>query len=207
MTNEQSSYRQIMKATSIFGGVQVFQIIIRIIRSKFIAVLLGPTGMGIAGLLNSTIELVGAMSNFGLGKSAVKNVSSANATGKKARVDTVITVLKRLVWITGILGTIIAIILSSWLSRIAFGSTEYTLAFVWISITLLFTQLTSGQLVILQGLRKLKHLAKASLSGSFMGLIITVPLYYFFGIDAIVPGIIINAAIRLIISWYFSRKI
>jgi len=36
---EQTSYKQIVKATSLFGGVKVFNIIIAIIRSKFIAVL------------------------------------------------------------------------------------------------------------------------------------------------------------------------
>lgn len=205
--HQQSSYRQIMKATSIFGGVQVFQIIIQVIRSKFIAVLLGPAGMGIAGLLNSTIGLISGMTNFGLGTSAVKNVSEASATGDEYRVATVIKVLRRLVWITGTLGTVVAIVLSSWLSKITFGNTDYTLAFIWISITLLFKQLTSGQLVILQGLRKIQYLAKANLSGSFLGLIITVPLYYYFGIDAIVPGIIITALISLILSRYFSKKV
>ena len=55
MAEQQSSYRQIMKATSIFGGVQVFQIFFQVIRSKFIAVLIGPVGMGIVGLLTSTL--------------------------------------------------------------------------------------------------------------------------------------------------------
>jgi len=45
MSEQPNSYKQIVKATSLFGGVQVFNIIISIIRSKFIAVLLGPTGM------------------------------------------------------------------------------------------------------------------------------------------------------------------
>lgn len=207
MTERQSSYRQIMKATSLFGGVQVFQIIIAVIRSKFIAVLLGPTGMGIAGLLNSTIALIGALTNFGLGTSAVKNVSAANATGNNIKIATVIIVLRRLVWITGILGTIVTLVLSSWLSKITFGNTEYTLAFIWISITLLMKQITTGQFVLLQGLRKLQFLAKANLSGSFLGLIITVPLYYLYGIDAIVPGIIITALISLTLSWYFSGKV
>ena len=54
MHAQQSSYRQIMKATSLFGGVQIFQIIISVIRSKFVAILLGPSGMGIVGLLAST---------------------------------------------------------------------------------------------------------------------------------------------------------
>ncbi len=58
MTKESSSYKQILKATSIFGGVQVFNIIISILRAKFIAVIIGPVGMGIFGLLTSTLSLI-----------------------------------------------------------------------------------------------------------------------------------------------------
>lgn len=207
MSDQQSSYRQIMKATSIFGGVQVFNIIISIIRSKFIAVLLGPSGMGIAGLLTSTTGIISGLTNFGLGISAVRDVASANGTGNEIRIATVVTVLRRWVWATGILGTLVMLSLSPWLSQLTFGNRDYTLAFIWISITLLFTQLSTGQLVILQGMRKLQYLAKASLTGSALGLIITVPLYYRFGIDGIVPAIIFTSIISLSLSWYFAKKI
>ena len=207
MSNQQSSYRQIMKATSLFGGVQVFNIIIAIVRSKFIALLLGPAGMGIAGLLNSTTGLISALTNFGLSTSGVRNIASANASGNELRIAKVITILRRWVWVTGTLGTIVMIALSPLLSQLTFGNRQYTWAFIWISITLLFTQLSTGQLVILQGMRKLHYMAKASLAGSAFGLIITLPLYYKFGIDAIVPAIIITSLISLLLSYYFARKV
>jgi len=207
MTEKQSSYRQIMKATSLFGGVQIFNIIISIIRSKFIAVLLGPAGMGIAGLLTSTTGLITGLTNFGLATSAVRNIASANSTGNQTRIGTVVTVVRRWVWITGTLGTLVMLGLSPWLSQLTFGNHDYTLAFIWISISLLFTQLSTGQLVILQGMRKLQYQAKASLTGSVLGLIITVPLYYSFGIDGIVPAIIITSLISFSISWFFAKKV
>jgi len=207
MSEQPNSYKQIVKATSLFGGVQVFNIIIAIIRSKFIAVLLGPTGMGIAGLLTSTTGLIAGLTNFGLGTSAVKNVAEANGAGNVSRIATIVTVLRRLVWVTGLLGTIITIIVSPWLSQITFGNKDYTYAFMYLSITLLLNQLSSGQMVVLQGLQKLKHLAKANLSGSILGLLISVPLYYLWGVKAIVPAIIISSLAALFFSWYFSNKI
>jgi O-antigen/teichoic acid export membrane protein len=207
MSEQQSSYRQIMKATSLFGGVQAFNIIIQIIRSKVVAVLLGPAGMGIMGLLNSTIGLIGSCTNFGLSISAVKDVAAANNAGNNQRIVLVVTVFRRLVWITGILGTLVVLFLSPWLSQLTFGNRNYTIAFIWISITLLFNQLSSGQLVILQGFRKLKNLAKANLWGSFLGLLVTLPLYYILGVGGIVPGIIGTAFITLLLSWLFSRKV
>lgn len=207
LSEQKSSYRQIMKATSLFGGVQVFTIIISIIRSKFIAVLLGPVGMGISGLLTSTTNFIGGLTEFGLGTSAVRDVASANSKGNDIRIATVVTVLRRWVWVTGTLGTLVMLVLSPWLSQLTFGNRDYTLAFIWISITLFFTQLSNGQFVILQGMRKLQYLAKASVTGSALGLIITVPLYYKFGVHGIVPSIIIASLISLLLSWYFAKKI
>ena len=207
MPENQSSYRSIMKATSMFGGVQVFNILIAIIRSKIVAVLLGPAGMGIIGLLTAATGMLSSLTNFGVGVSAVRNVAEAKSKGNETRIATIIIVLRRLVWITGTLGTLVTLILSPWLSQLTFGNKDYTLAFIWIAITLLFKQLTSGQLALLQGMRKLKYLAKANLYGSFFGLLVTMPLYYKFGFDAIVPVIIITSLISLLFSWYFSKKI
>lgn len=207
MNTKQSSYRQIMAATSLFGGVQVFQILIQIIRSKFVAVLLGPAGMGIVGLLTSTLGLISGLTNFGLGTSAVKDIAEARTTENETRIATVTIVLRRLVWISGTLGTIVVLAASPWLSRLTFGNSEYTLAYIWISISLLFNQLTSGQLVLLQGMRKLQYLAQANLFGSLLGLLITVPLYYKWGIDGIVPGIILTSVTSFLIALFFSNKI
>jgi O-antigen/teichoic acid export membrane protein len=204
---QQSSYRQIFKATSLFGGVQVFNILIGIIRSKFIAVLLGTTGMGIAGLLSSTTSLVAGLTNFGLGTSAVRDVAEAHAQQDKQRISTVITTLRRLVWFTGLLGTFITLIFAPWLSELTFGNRDYTYPFMFLSITLLFSQLSTGQNVLLQGTRNLRYLAKANLLGSALGLLVTVPLYYIFGIKGIVPALVVASVITLVLSWYFSSKI
>lgn len=204
---ESDSYRKIMKGTSIFGGVQVFNIIISIIRSKVIAVLLGPAGMGIVGLLTSATTLIASLTNFGLGISAVKDIAAANESGNDLRIAKVVVVMQRLVWLTGILGALVTFILASWLSKISFGNTDYTIAFMWLSTTLLFTQLSSGQFVLLQGLRKLKYLATANMIGSAAGLLVSVPLYYYFQIDGIVPAIVITAFLTLVVNGYYANKV
>ena len=207
MINKQLSYRQIFKASSLFGGVQIFNILIGIIRSKFIAVLLGPTGMGIVGLLTSTTGMITGLTNFGLGTSAIRNVAEADSQQNRQRINVVVYTLRRLVWHTGLLGTSFTLLLAPWLSQLTFGNKDYTYAFMFLSINLLFTQLSVGQNVILQGTRKLKYLAKSNVLGTSLGLILTVPLYYFFGTNGIVPALVITSIITLALSWYFSRKV
>lgn len=196
-----------MKATSLFGGVQVFNILISLVRSKFIALLIGPTGMGIAGLLSSTMGLVNGLTNIGLESSSVKEISLANNDSNLEKTSRTINVLKRLVWYTATLGVFIMIVFAPQLSDFAFGNKEYASSFRWVSLALLFKQLSSSQLAILQGLRKLQSLAKANLLGNFIGLIITLPLYYFFRIDAIVPAIIIATFMSFIFTLYYTKKL
>lgn len=205
--SQTSSYRSIFKATSLFGGVQVYQILIQLIKSKFIAVLLGPMGVGIIGLYQSGTQLIQNITNMGLSSSAVRDVSEANGTGDQLRIAKTINVVRRLVWITGLLGLITVALLSPLLSQISFGNKDYTIPFVILSITLLLDQLSAGQKVVLQGLRKLKELAKCSAIGVTFGLVVSVPLYYWLGVDGIIPTLILNSLCALIISWLYSRRI
>lgn len=208
MTDEnKSSYRSIFKATSLFGGVQVYQILIQIIKSKFVAVLLGPAGVGIMGLYQSGLQLIQQFSSMGLSQSAVRDVSEANGSNEMHRIATVVTVVRKLVWFTGLLGLILVACLSPLLSKTSFGNYDYTIPFIILSVTLLLDQLSAGQKVVLQGLRRLKDLAKCSAFGVTFGLITSVPLYYWLGIEGIVPTLILNSLCSLLLSWFYSRKI
>lgn len=207
MSEDKSAYRQIMKTTSIFGGLQVFQIIIGIIRSKFIAVLLGPAGIGLAGLLQAGTGMIAGLTNFGLSRSAIKNISAAQAEGDEEKVGRVIAVFRRLVWVTGLLGLVITLCLSSFLSQISFGNNDYTWAFAILSVTLLVDQISSGQGVLLRAMRQVNLMVKSSMLGSVIGLITTIPLYYFYGNDGIVPALIIAAFTSLFLTWYFASRL
>jgi len=207
LIQEKSSYRQIIKATSLFGGVQIFSIIISIIRSKFVALFLGPNGMGILGLFMSSISLVSNLTNFGLQTSAVRDIADTMGSKNLKKVAVRILILKRLVWLTGLLGSTLTILFSSYLSEITFGNKDYKSAFIWLSVTLLINQLNVGQIVVFQSLRKLKLYAKSSVFGSFFSLLIIIPIYYYFGERGIVPVIITTSVTTLIFNWFFSRKI
>lgn len=206
-TKKENSYKQSLKATSLFGGVQIFNILIQIIRSKFAAVLLGPEGMGIMGLLNSTITMISSFTNCGLGTSAVRNIAEANSANDIRRISLIISVFRRLVWITGLLGALICLISASYLSQMTFGNTDYTFAFIILSVSILLMQLTSGQNALMQGMRKYRYLAMANVVGNGIGLAFIIPLYYLWGINAIVPVLLISNVLIFILAYTYARKI
>ena len=207
MSASKTSYYQILKTTSLFGGVQFFTIIIAVIRTKLISVFIGPAGMGIVALLNSAIGLIGGFSGLGIETSAVKHISRDYKNEDLNTVSATVSVVKKVVLVTGILGTVLTVVFSNWLSIITFGNSDQMYSFVFLSITLLFKQLTVGELVVLQGLRKMRFLAKANLYGNVFGLLFSIPLYFYYGIDAIVLTIIIASLSALLFSFYFSKKV
>ena len=202
-----SEYRSIFKATSLFGGVQIWKILIEIIKQKVIAILLGPMGMGITGLLLSSTQFIQGLTSLGLSQSAVRDVADANASGNDVKNAHTIVALRRIVWATGFLGMLVVLVLSPYLSKSAFGNYDYAIPFALLSVTLLLQQVSAGQTVILQGLRKHKWLAISGIFGALGGLIVSVPIYFVLKINGIVPALILNAITTLIVTWYFSRKI
>ncbi|MCU4166650.1 oligosaccharide flippase family protein [Carboxylicivirga caseinilyticus] len=207
MDKKKSAFRQIFKATSIFGGVQVFNIIISLVRGKLIAVLIGTTGMGLNGLLNSGINLIKIISGLGLEQSAIKDISNASGSNDLIRIRTVYSIFRRWIWITGILGVILTLISAPFLSQLSFGDHSHTLSFILISSTFIFGALTGGIYTLLRGLRKISLLAKASIYGSVLGLFVIIPVYYYWGIKGVVPAIILTSFFSYLVSLYFKRKV
>jgi len=73
-----SSHRQIFKSTALIGGTQVINMGIGIVRTKALAMLLGPAGIGLAGLYTSAVGIVGAMSGLGINASGVRQIAEAS---------------------------------------------------------------------------------------------------------------------------------
>lgn len=207
MSDNKASYQQILKATSIFGSVQFLTILFSIIRTKIIAVFIGPAGMGIIALLNSTLNLIGGVTGLGIETSAIKSISENYKENDLKTVSKIVITIKKIMLFTGILGAFLIIVFSKWISILSFGNDSQMYALIFLSITLIFKQLTSSQMVVLQGLRKLRLLAKANLYGNLFGLLFSVPIYYFFRIDAIVPTIILSSFAALVFAFYYASKV
>lgn len=208
MVEEQkSSYRQIFKATSIFGGVQIYNILIGIIKTKVIAVLLGPSGVGVISLYTSVIQMLTQATGLGIDQSGVRDVAEAYGSNNLTHISRTLTTVRKIVWFTGLLGVVVCVVFSPLLSQYTFGNSDYTYSFILLSLVLLFTQLGNGQSMLLRGTRQIKKLAKASVLGATIGLFTSIPLYYFMGVEGIVPAFIISSIVVAFIFWYFAKSV
>ena len=75
-----------------------------------------------------------------------------------------------------------------------------------LACVLLFNGFANSELAILQGLEKLKRLANASLLGTVMGLVLSIPLFYWLRIDSILISLIVYHASLLVAALIYRHK-
>lgn len=197
--NGDNSFRNILKNTSIFGGVQVFNILISAIRLKFVAVILGPSGMGIAGLFNTSSLTIQQFASLGLNMSIVKEIG--HSKDKESRLANLLAAIRPLILISGLLGAFVCILFPGLLSSLTFGDNSYRGGFLMLSAAVFFSLVGSALMSVLQGLHSIKPLSKATLIVSIVGLTFGVPLYWIFGTDGIVPALVLLSFSTC--TWYY----
>jgi PST family polysaccharide transporter len=207
MENDRSSYKQIAKSTGIFGGSQLLNMLLGMVRTKLLAVLLGTAGVGMTGMFQSITDLMRSITGLGLSFSAVKDIAEAGQSDDEERIGATVTMLQRWLWLTGIVGMLLTIGFSPLISRYVFGNEDQILSICLLSFCVLAGTVSSGQLALLQGFRKIAHMAQSSLYGALGGLVTAVPLYLLFGMKGIVPALLVMALVGLFFTWLFARRI
>lgn len=207
MSHSKQSYSQILKSSSIIGGAQGVNMLIGIVRVKFVAVLIGPIGIGIVGTYKATIQFIQTLCGLGLQSSAVRDVAQAFGSGDDEQAAKTIVALRRMCWLTGGVGPLGVALCSKQLSQITFGNADHAMEISLVGLTILFANLKGGQTALLQGVRRIGDLARLNILGVTVGSMVSVGLYYFYGLGGIVPAIVSLSAIELVASWWFARRV
>ena len=193
-----SSYSRIIKLSSFFGGIQFLNIVIALIRNKLVAILLGPNGVGLMSLFNSTANMLGNLTQMGLPISGVREISQYknNAQEQQRRINMI------RVWsfILGCLGMLLCFVFSPLLSRFTFSWGNHTFHFMALSPVILFTTLANGEIAIMKGTYRMRRLAYRSVWSIVAALVVSVPLYYFFGETGILPSLVAIAMCQYLIN-------
>lgn len=196
--------RTIVKAMGVFGSIQVFNILCSVVRTKLVALWIGPLGMGLFAIFNSAIDMIVNIANFGMRTSATRSISMASDNPDK--LNRISVAARRWAMWLGALGAIAMIIASPWLSEMSFGDRSHVWGYVILAIAVFANSLTLGEQAVMQGTSMLKKLAQASFYGALVGLILSIPLYYFLGEQSIVPSILCYSLSVLIFSYLIRKK-
>ncbi len=184
----------VLMAMSLFGGLQVAQILCSAIRMKLVAWLIGPAGMGLFGIYNNMVEMIAQLTGLGMRTSAVRDVVDA----KGERLAMIGAVIRRWGVALGMLGAVVTLALAPVLSQFYFGDNDHILGIAMLSAVLFLTSVLNSEQAIMQGTKHLSKLAVSSLWGAVGGLLVSIPMFVFWRINSIVPSIIAYAVITCV---------
>ena len=181
----------VLKTMSIFGGVQTMSILCGVIRTKLVALWLGASGLGVFAIFNSACDLITSITQLGMRNTSVRSIVAAHSVGNLAEIATVV---RRWAWILGLLGAVTMISAAPLLSLKTFGSYAYSGHFIALSVLVFLQSLNSAEHALMQGTQHFRLLAKSSLWGISAGLLLSIPMFYFWRQQSIIPSIIVYTA-------------
>lgn len=203
-TTKTSSHQSILKATGVFGFLHVFKLLIGVISSKFVAVFLGPIGIGLVSLLTNAITLILSITNFEFLKTGTREIA-LNSLQKDSNLTKSVQILNRLALIIGFFGASISILFSKYLSVLTFGNSEKQHWFYYLGFYFIISTYSNARMAILQGVNQIKALAWANIVIAFFTAIGSVLIYYYLRLEGIIWVILYASCVSLFVTVYFTR--
>ena len=207
VVDRRQSYVEILKSTALIGGSSAMNIAVGVVRTKAMALFLGPSGVGLLGLYGSISDVVHSFAGLGIQGSGVRQIAAAVGTGDAEQIARASTVLKRVSVVLGLLGAALLVAFSRPIALLTFGSYEQAVGVALLSVAAFCRLLTAGQSALIQGMRRISDLARISVIGGGIGAAISIPMIYFLRERGIVPTITASAVLAVMTSWWYSRKI
>jgi len=204
---ETGSYGQILKSSAIIGGSSIVKILLGIVRTKFMAVLLGPSGVGLMGMYASITNTMNTLAGVGIDSSGVRQIAEAVGTGDKVTIARTATTLRRTTLALGTLGALLLLAVANPICRLTFGDTEHLGAVTILSISVLFEVVAAGQTALVQGMRRIQDVAKINILGTVLATAMGLPIIYFFREGGIVPLLLGLSTMAILISSWYARRI
>lgn len=197
---QNNGYHHILKYTSIFGGVQGLNVVVSLVRNKFVALILGPSGMGLISLFNTTVNFVSQSTTLGISTSAVRHLSEFSEDDYHPQIVHFVKVVRAWSLLTALLGMLVCMLLGPFLSSTTFAWGDHTLHFILLAPAVGMLAITGGETAVLKGRRRLRSLAFVQMGAILAALLISVPVYYFFGEAGIVPVIVAMSFVTMLLT-------
>jgi antigen flippase len=198
--------KKIFESTLIMGTSSVLVLMLDLVRVKILAVFLGPSGVGILSILNHFHTVAVTFIGLGLGTGIVKYVSSFTHKGDETAVQRVLSNSFQITFILSFIVLAVSVFIRPQLSNWMLSDTRYSFFIILYAISFplaVFPLITNS---FLQGLKRIKSLAKINVLRGSISILFIIPLVYFFRLRGAVLSVIIITAVQLLLNAYYLGK-
>jgi len=207
MTEAKASYHRILRSTSIIGGASFINIAIGVLRTKVLAVLLGPAGVGLASLYTGLMGTASTVATMGLGPVGTRQIAEACS---KEDARAIMVARRALFWGTIFLacaGGLVVWSLRVVLAVHALGNASNSEAVGWLSIGVALSVAGASQAALIQGMRRIGDIARLNVYGSAISTVLGIALLWRWGNAGLVAYVLIVPLASFVLGHIFVSRL
>lgn len=198
------SYRTILRSSAIMGAASVANILIGLLRMKVAAVLLGPAGIGLIGLLQNMMGVASTLAGLGIGTAGTRQIAEAAADA-----EAMATARRALFWATlalALTGGTMFLLFGGAFAALVAGNTDLAPGMGWLALGVALTVASASQGALLQGLRRIGDLARLKIGSAILSTVIGIGALLAWQEDGIAPFVVAAPLAAFLLGhWYAWR--
>jgi antigen flippase len=198
--------RATLRRTIVLSGSSLVSIVAGIVSSKAFALLLGPSGLGFMGLLQSMLGLGFMVAAMGIGVGLIRAGATALADGEQQRITALRTAMIPLRWVLGGVTIVVIVGLHQPIAALVLGSRNYSWTVVLVGVALLFTLAEGVQTSTLNAYHRVKALAQINALSAIFGSGVLLVGVWKWGRSGIAPGMIAGAVFNWVVAGRLLRR-
>jgi len=191
------SFARILRSSALMGGASGVSLLAALIRNKLIAILLGPAGLGVFGILSQYAGMISQVFGLGAGSTVVRHIADSDEEHRQQRESEV----RSFTWKISAIGAIAAAALALPACYWSFDGTGnlYLMAIAGFAAPLLI--IAGSWSAVMQARKQIGDLAKVQVISAIVGIVASAPLVWFFGAIGAATSIVVVAGLPpLVIS-------
>lgn len=203
--SEQASARRILSATSILGGASLITLLLSVVRTKAFALLLGPSGIGLLGLINNLLNSGTILAGMGISTSGVRLLSAAHARGEQQSIGHARTVLLSFHAVLAFVVIAVFWVFERPIGVYFLGNVSRVPLVVWVGVGVGLSLIAGVQIAILNGLRRVSDFARVQVLSALLATAIGVGAVWMWGEDAVLVFVLAVPLSSLVVaSWFVA---
>lgn len=197
--------RGLVRSMLVIGSAQAVNIVVSVIRVKVVALLLGPTGIGVMGLYNSLKEMAVQAAGLGMGSSGVREIAVVRDEEER------LSLIRRLLFVAHLIAGTLALMVI-WLMRVPisiwlFDDTTRATEVALVGLVVLLGLLATSQLALLQGLRRIDELGKVTVTAVLASTATGLLMVWWLDEAGLIWLLMFQPLATVTVAAYFTRRL
>jgi O-antigen/teichoic acid export membrane protein len=202
-----SSYRNILRSSLLIGGSSAVNIATGIAKMKVAALILGPTGIGLIGMLQNLMQMSGQLASLGVQTSGARRIAATREDGGQGE----IALVRRAILVGALVQSIVAgialVLLRTPLATLVGLEADHAYLLGWLAFGVAMTVGGGAQTAVLAGLRRVGDIARLQIYSGLTSALAGIAALLTLGDAGIIVLVLALPTATFVMGWHYVARL